>query len=143
MAKNKLDLHIQLGYFILQYAKLGMLEFYFDFMDVYADRSDFEYCEMDMDSTYMVISGSSLEELRPEIREQYQRGLNGFCIDDIDIKPMLYIVGFLTQHAQNDKRTLGLLKLEYQGDEMIGLCSKNNIVHKTKLVGHPASAWLF
>ena len=99
MSKNKLDLHIQLGYFILKYAKLGILEFYFDFMDVYVDRSDFEYCEMDMDSAYMAISGSSLEELRPEIREQYQRGLNGFCIDDIDIKPMLNIVGFLTPIA--------------------------------------------
>ena len=35
MSKRKinLDLPIQLGYFILQYAKLGMLEFYYDFMD--------------------------------------------------------------------------------------------------------------
>ena len=53
MAKRKhraLDLSIQLGYFILQYAKVRMLEFYFDFMDVYVDRSDFEHCEMDTDS---------------------------------------------------------------------------------------------
>ena len=85
--KIKLDLPIQLGYFVLQYAKLRMLEFYFDFMDVYVDRSDFEYCEMDTDSAYMAISGSSLEEvIKPEMREQYERGLNGFCIDDIDIE---------------------------------------------------------
>lgn len=44
MAKRviKLDLPIQLGYYILQNAKLRMLEFYYDFMDVYVDRVDFE-----------------------------------------------------------------------------------------------------
>lgn len=49
----KLDLPIQLGYFVLQYAKVeNHLEFNFDFMDVYVDRSDFEYCEMDTYSVY-------------------------------------------------------------------------------------------
>ena len=37
--KIKLDLAIQLGYFILQYAKLRLLQFYFDFIDIYVDRS--------------------------------------------------------------------------------------------------------
>ena len=43
----KLDLPVQLGYFILQYAKLRMLQFYYDFLDTYVDRSNFEYLEMD------------------------------------------------------------------------------------------------
>ena len=43
----KLDLPVQLGYFILQYAKLKMLQFYYDLLDRYVDRSDFEYLEMD------------------------------------------------------------------------------------------------
>jgi hypothetical protein len=43
----KLDLPTQLGYFILQYAKLRMMQFYYDFLDRYLDRSDFEYLEMD------------------------------------------------------------------------------------------------
>ena len=137
--KIKLDLPIQLGYFVLQYAKLRMLEFYFDFMDVYVDRSDFEYCEMDTDSAYMAISGSSLEEvIKPEMREQYERGLNGFCIDDIDIEANAIHHWFprtcCSKHAKYDKRTPGLFKLEYQGDEMIGLCSKTYIVRKTKVI---------
>ena len=41
-----LDMPIQLGYFILQYAKLRMLEFYYDFLDVFVDRSNFQYLEM-------------------------------------------------------------------------------------------------
>ena len=137
--KIKLDLPIQLGYFVLQYAKLRRLEFYFDFMDVYVDRSDFEYCEMDTDSAYMAISGSSLEEvIKPEIREQYEQGLNGFCIDDIDIDANAIHHWFprtcCSKHAKYDKRTPGLFKLEYQGDEMIGLCSKTYIVCKTKVI---------
>lgn len=35
------DLPIQLGYFILQYAKLRMLQFYYDFMDSHVNRKDF------------------------------------------------------------------------------------------------------
>ena len=70
MAKHriKLDLPIQLGFFILQYAKVRMLEFYYDFMDVFVDRADFEYCEMDTDSAYMAISGSNLKDIiKPEM----------------------------------------------------------------------------
>jgi len=43
----KLDLPVQLGFFILQYAKLKMLQFYYDLLNLYVDRSDFEYVEMD------------------------------------------------------------------------------------------------
>ena len=65
-----LNLPIQLGYFILQYAKLRMLEFYYDCIDKYVDRSDFEYCEMDTDSAYFAISGISLENVvKPELRK--------------------------------------------------------------------------
>ena len=46
-SRIKLDLPVQLGFFILQYAKLRMLQFYYDFLDRYVDRSNFEYMEMD------------------------------------------------------------------------------------------------
>lgn len=35
-------LPIQLGYFILQYAKLRMLQFYYDVMDSHVNRADFQ-----------------------------------------------------------------------------------------------------
>ena len=41
---------MQIGFFVYQYAKLRMLQFYFDFMDKYLDRSNFKYCEMDTDT---------------------------------------------------------------------------------------------
>ena len=48
-AKKKitLNLPIYLGYFILQYAKQRMLEFYYDFLCKYVRREDFSYLEMD------------------------------------------------------------------------------------------------
>ena len=44
-----------------QYAKLRMLQFYYDFLDKYLDRSDFQMCEKDTDSAYIAISGKSVE----------------------------------------------------------------------------------
>ena len=52
----KLKLPIQVGFFVYQYAKLHMLQFYYDFLDKYLDRSDFQMCEMDTDSAYIAIS---------------------------------------------------------------------------------------
>jgi len=74
-------LPIPLGYFILQFAKLRMLEFYYDFMDRYIDRSDFQYCEMETESAYMAITGSNLEIIKPDMYEKYLHGLTGFCTD--------------------------------------------------------------
>ena len=47
-----LDLPIHIGVFILNYAKLRMLQFYYDFMEHYLSHDDFEYVEMDTDSAY-------------------------------------------------------------------------------------------
>ena len=140
MAKHriKLDLPIQLGFFILQYAKVRMLEFYYDFMDVFVDRADFEYCEMDTDSAYMAISGSNLEDIiKPEMRTKYLQGLKGFCADiniEADAQHHWFPRTCCKEHAQYDKRTPGLFKLENQGNKMIGLCSKTYIVRKTKVL---------
>ena len=56
--KQKIYLHlpIHLGVFILNYAELRMLEFYYDFFDYYLPREDFEMVEMYTDSNYFGIS---------------------------------------------------------------------------------------
>ena len=86
-SKEKLDLNfpIQIGYFILQYAKLRMLQFYYNFLDVYVDVADFAYCEMDTDSAYMALSGLDMATVvKPHMRETYQRALTGCCHDGVD-----------------------------------------------------------
>ena len=51
--KIKMDLPLQVGFFVYQYAKLRILQFYYDCVDKYIDKSDFEFCEMDTDSAYL------------------------------------------------------------------------------------------
>ena len=63
-----LDLPVVLGFAILQYAKLRMLQFYYDCLDKYIDRTDIERTEMDTDSLYFAISGKNLEDvIKPDI----------------------------------------------------------------------------
>jgi hypothetical protein len=105
----RLDLPMQIGCFVYQYAQFRMLEFYYDFMDVLVDRSDFQYCAMDTDSAYMALSATSLEEvIKPDMQQQK----NWFQRTDTP------------EHATYDKRTPGLFKTEFNGDGMITLCSK-------------------
>ena len=71
--KIKLNLPMQIGFFVYQYAKLRMLQFYFDFIDKYLDRRDFQYCEMDTDSAYIAIAGQSVESLvKPELSGEFE-----------------------------------------------------------------------
>ena len=78
--KLDIDLPIQIEYFILQYAKLRMLQFYYDYLDVYVDRADFAYCEMDTDSSCMALSGPTFASVfKPSMKEEYQRELTRCC----------------------------------------------------------------
>ena len=49
----------QVGIAVYQLAKLRMLEFYYDFLDRFVNRSDFELIQMDIYSNYMPISGEN------------------------------------------------------------------------------------
>ena len=53
----------QCGIAVYQLTKLRMLEFYYDFLDKYFNRQDFELCYMDTNSFYLAISGDSLDEI--------------------------------------------------------------------------------
>ena len=65
----------QCGTAVYQLAKLRMLDFYYDFLDNYFSRQDFELCYMDTDSFYIAMSGDSLDEIvRPEMKQEYEPG---------------------------------------------------------------------
>ena len=51
------------GIAVYQLAKLRMLEFDYDFLDQYIDRSDFELCYMDTDLFYLALSDNSLDDI--------------------------------------------------------------------------------
>ena len=40
-----------------------MLEFYYDFLDKFCDRRDFELIQMDTDSFYMALSANDFDEI--------------------------------------------------------------------------------
>ena len=129
MAKKKtvMDLPIQLGYFILQYGKLKMLEFNYDFLDVYVDRSDYSLLEMDTDSNYLCLSAEHMRDvIKPEMKERYDHHLHGLCRDDAS--PSFLPRECCEKHRKFDRRVPGLFKTEYEGDKMIGLCSKTYVV---------------
>lgn len=135
MSKKDLKLHltIQIGYFILQYAKLHMLQFYCDLIDRFVDRADFEYYAMDTDFAYMLISGSTLESvIKRELRQIYDHSLKGYCTSGLEIEADCNRHWFTRtccdEHAKYDRRTPGLFKIEFQGDEIIRLSSKTYIV---------------
>ena len=58
-----------------------MLEFYYDCVDKYLSREDFEYSEMDTDSAYMAISGDSFEALiKPDLREEFENDKHNWFV---------------------------------------------------------------
>jgi hypothetical protein len=70
----KLSLPIHIGFQGYQLAKLRMLEFYYDFIDYYIDKRDYQYCMMDTDSAYVAISGNCLEEvIKPSLKDEFKK----------------------------------------------------------------------
>ena len=65
---------IIVGLFILQYAKLRMLELYYKFFTKFCDVNKLEKLEMDTDSRCVVLAEKKLENcIRPEMRTEWQR----------------------------------------------------------------------
>ena len=132
------DLPLHIGFFVYQYAKLRMLQFYYDFVARYVDRSLFQYCEMDTDSAYIALAGDSIDDIvAPEHREHYFRNrsqwLPAECCDNHKDDYVHTRLAGRTWTATEpcciarkayDKRTPGLFKIEWCGDGFIGLCSK-------------------
>jgi hypothetical protein len=56
-----------------------MLEFYYDFIDKYINRCDFELLEMDTDSNYFAFSEDNVNKLiKPELKEEYEKNKYNF-----------------------------------------------------------------
>ena len=131
-------LPIHVGFFVLQYAKMRMLQFYYDFINRYVERPLFQYCEMDTDSAYLALAGESVDALvTPELRDRYFRHrsewLPSECCDEhrneyercrLADRPWVGDEACCKARRAFDKRTPGLFKVEWSGDGFVGLCSK-------------------
>ena len=137
-ARVTYDLPHHIGFFVYQYAKLRMLQFYYDFVARYVDRSLFQYCEMDTDSAYIALAGESIDDLvTPEHRKHYfkhrSEWLPAECFDEHKEEYVNTRLAGRSWTATEscciarkafDKRTPGLFKVEWRGNGFIGLCSK-------------------
>ena len=73
---------IVVGFFILQYAKLPMLELYYNFFARFCDVDKSEELEMDTDSLYLALAEKEQEDcIRPEMRAEWQRLRSKDCVD--------------------------------------------------------------
>ena len=110
----KQNMPIQVAFNVLNDAKLRMLEFYYDFVDKYIDRSNYQYMYMDTDSAYMALSADRFDKLiNPELREQFEREKDKW-LPRTDTN----------ENKAYDKRKPGLFKEEWSGEGMIALSSK-------------------
>ena len=116
--KNKVTINqpFQVGIVAYQLAKLRMLQFYYDFLDKYIDRRDYELIQMDTDSMYFALSYDTLEEaVKPELKQDFANNKKQWLSWD-----------------KWSNREPGLFKLEKEGTRAIALCSKCYFVEDEK-----------
>ena len=100
--KINLYLPIHLGVFILNYAKLRMLEFYYDFWTITFILKTLR-SSMDTDSTYLGITAENVEDLiKPELLEEFEQNNHNW---------------FVTPLSPQSRCTPGLFEVEFKGDK--------------------------
>ena len=102
-----------LGLAVYGYSKLIMLQFIYDVLGKYADPKLYYLLESDTDSLYLTLGKPSFDEIiKPELKAEYE-----------SIKHKYFVID-----EEKDRRTPGLLKVEFVGTEMICLTSKTYCV---------------
>ena len=84
LAKSEIEHKEQkfVGFLILQYARLSMLEQYYIFFDKYCDATENEELEMDTDSLYLAMAKQDLfEGIQPEMTEPREALQSADCDD--------------------------------------------------------------
>ena len=125
------DTPIQIGFFILQYAKLRMLEFYYDCLNIYLKKNSFELTQTDTDSIYMAINQPDLDQcICEKNKDRYQKEIFNSCSDDFS--PPWFPRRCCPHHIALDRRRVGIFKKEFEGCQMISLCSKSYIIQDSE-----------
>ena len=102
---------IIVGFFILQNAKLRMLELYYNFFTRFCDVNKFEELEMDTDSLYLALAEKDLEDcIRPEMRAEWQNMQSNDCVDNFTADAVAKFLprACCVKHKQHEKREPGL-----------------------------------
>ena len=126
---------IIVGFFILQYAKLRMLQLYFNFFKKFCDTEKYEEFEMDTDSLYLALPEENLEYIvLPERRNEWEALRSRDCFDSFTANATsnFFPRTCCTAHKKHDERKPGLFKEEFRCSEMLCLCSKTYCCYDRK-----------
>ena len=97
---------------VSQLAKLRSLELFYDYVDKFFSRQDFELCSMDRDSVCLEMSGDSLDEIdRSELKQAYETDMKTWFATD-----------------RYKERTPGLFKPKFAGTRGVWLTAKCQLV---------------
>ena len=117
---------IIVGFFILQYAKLRLLELY-NFFERFCDVNKFEELEVDTDSLYLALSEKELYDcFREESKTEWELMRTEDCKDVFTANATIKFFPrtCCTKHMKHDKREPGLFKDEFRCTEKLCLWSK-------------------
>ena len=124
------------GFFILQYAKLKMLELYYNFFDKFCIFNKFEELEMDTDSLYLALAEENLYDCNlPSKRAEWTEKRSKDCRDDFRAdakKNNFFSRTCCSKHNKDDKREPGLFKKKFRCTELLCLCSKAYCCYDSK-----------
>ena len=98
---------IIIGFFILQYAKLRMLELYYNFFDECCDVKKFEELEMDRDSLYLALAEEDLDDfIFHSKRAEWTETRNNDCREDFraDEKKTVFFLVLTVPNIRNMTR---------------------------------------
>ena len=126
---------IIVGFFILQYAKLRILELYYNFFDKFCDVNRIEELEMDTDSLYLALAEENLYDcIKPDKRAAWEKMRENDCRDSFkaDAKSNFFPQTCCSTHKKYDKREPGLFEEEFRITEMLCLCSKTYCCYDNK-----------
>ena len=115
---------INVGFFILQYAKLRMLELYYNFFKKFCDTYKYEELEMDTISLYLALSEENLENaILPEKRAEWDQFDSKDCTNDFTANATdnFFPRTCCNVHKKHDKREPGLFKEEFRCAVMLCL----------------------
>ena len=132
-----------MGVFILQYAKLRMLELYYNFFKKFCDIDKYEELEMDTDSLFLALSEENLEDVvLPEKRAEWNQIRSKDCTDNLTANATdnFFPRTCCNVHKKLDKREPGLFKAELRYAEMLCLCSKTYCYSDKQIFKHKFSS---
>ena len=120
---------IIVGFSILQYAKLRMLERYYKNFKKFCDTGKYEELEMDTDFRHLALFEEDLEDvILPEKRAEWDQLRSKDCTDNFTANATdnFFPRTYCNAHNKHDKREPGLFKEEFRCAEILCLSSKTN-----------------